>query len=106
MSKLAEIRQQLAAATPGPWFVEGRGIDALVRGNDATIVAKRHRLPGNVHNANATFIAASPENVAYLLQLVGTLASHLAIYVHAHQRGNSVPPHIEQKALVALEETK
>ncbi|PIB91257.1 hypothetical protein [Caulobacter sp. FWC2] len=48
--------------TPGPWFVEGSGVNALVRTHDDfAIVAKRHRLPGDVHEANARLIALAPE---------------------------------------------
>lgn len=47
--------------TPGPWAVDGDGIKALVRGSDATIVAVRHRLPSETHEANAHLIASAPE---------------------------------------------
>ena len=52
--------------TPGPWHVDGTGIRALVRGADLTVVALRHRLPGNIHEANARLIAAAPELLAAL----------------------------------------
>ena len=44
--------------TRGPWKTEGEGIHALIRGGDATIVAVRHRLPADVHEANARRIVA------------------------------------------------
>ena len=44
--------------TRGPWKTEREGIHALIRGGDATIVAVRHRLPADVHEANARRIVA------------------------------------------------
>ena len=44
--------------TRGPWKTEGEGIHAIIRGGDATIVAVRHRLPADVHEANARRIVA------------------------------------------------
>ena len=44
--------------TKGPWETEREGIHALIRGGDATIVAVRHRLPADVHEANARRIVA------------------------------------------------
>ena len=44
--------------TKGPWKTEREGIHALIRGGDATIVAVRHRLPADVHEANARRIVA------------------------------------------------
>ena len=44
--------------TKGPWKTEREGINALIRGGDATIVAVRHRLPADVHEANARRIVA------------------------------------------------
>lgn len=43
--------------TPGPWFVDGSGASAIVRGGDMTIVAVRHRLDKHTHEANAHIIA-------------------------------------------------
>jgi len=39
---------------------------------------------------------------ARLLARVEVLREPLAVYVHAHQTGNSVPPHIEAAARAAL----
>jgi alpha-D-ribose 1-methylphosphonate 5-phosphate C-P lyase len=50
--------------TPDPWKVEGVGINAIVRGADGTIVARRHRLPREVHEANAQLMAAAPALLA------------------------------------------
>lgn len=48
--------------TPGPWCVEGVGIRALVRaGTSGVIVAVRHRLSAQENEANARLIAAAPE---------------------------------------------
>lgn len=55
--------------TPGPWTVDGAGRWALVRGADMAIVATRHRLPGDVHEANARLIAAAPKMLAALEQV-------------------------------------
>ena len=44
--------------TKGPWKTEREGIHALILGGDATIVAVRHRLPADVHEANARRIVA------------------------------------------------
>lgn len=48
--------------TPGPWHVEGVGINALVgAGINGVIVAVRHRLRGAESEANMRLIAAAPE---------------------------------------------
>lgn len=57
-----------AQHTPGPWTVEGEGIRAIVRGADFTIVAVRHRLPKETHDANARLIAAAPDLLALAKQ--------------------------------------
>lgn len=62
-----------AAHTPGPWAVSGAGRHALVRGEDLTIVAVRHRLEGDVHEANACLIAAAPDLLEALEQLLDDL---------------------------------
>ncbi len=53
--------------TPGPWHVDEHG---AIRGGDLSIVATRHRLPMEVHTANAHLIAAAPE---LLFELRGVL---------------------------------
>lgn len=62
-----------AARTPGPWRVDGAGIDAIVRGGDGVIVAARHRLRGIEHEANVRLIAAAPELLQELTHLVRLL---------------------------------
>jgi len=47
--------------TKGPWSVDGDGVSALVRGGDATIVAIRHRLTAQTHEANAHLISSAPD---------------------------------------------
>lgn len=60
--------------TPGPWRLEGEGIKAMVRGDDATIVALRHRLPGPVNDANMRLIAAAPDLLAFAESVVTLFA--------------------------------
>jgi hypothetical protein len=47
--------------TPGPWSVDGEGIEAIVRGADGTIVAVRHRLRRAENEANMRLIASAPD---------------------------------------------
>lgn len=61
--------------TPGPWYVEGKGIAAVVRGGDMTIVAVRHRLPGRRHEDNAHLIASAPKLHEALAEFVPELQS-------------------------------
>lgn len=57
--------------TPGPWCVEGVGIGALVRARiNGVIVAVRHRLSAQEHEANARLIAAAPELLEALREAV------------------------------------
>lgn len=62
--------EQATKHTPGPWTVEGEGIRAIVRGADSTIVAVRHRLPKETHDANARLIAAAPRMLAELREIL------------------------------------
>jgi len=43
------------------------------------------------------------DEIERLRARVDALREPLAVYVHAHQTGNSVPPHIEAAARAALE---
>jgi len=52
--------------TPGPWRVDGDGRAAIIRGADMTIVSVRHRLPADVHFANARLIAAAPDMATFV----------------------------------------
>ena len=61
--------------TPGPWCVEGVGIRALVRaGINGVIVAVRHRLSAQEHEANARLIAAAPELLESVKALLGCMS--------------------------------
>ena len=51
----------------------------------------------------ARLLGMGGEREAKLLARVEALREPLAVYVHAHQTGNSVPPHIEAAARAALE---
>jgi hypothetical protein len=51
----------------------------------------------------ARLLGMSGEREAKLLARVDLLREPLAVYVHAHETGNSVPPHIEAAARAALE---
>ena len=59
--------------TAGPWAVDGKGSQAIVRANDLRIVSIRHRLDGDEHEANARLIAAAPD----LLEACQTFAEWL-----------------------------
>jgi uncharacterized coiled-coil protein SlyX len=48
-------------------------------------------------------LAELREEITRLRARVEVLREPLAVYVHAHQTGNSVPPHIEAAARAALE---
>lgn len=61
MGKVKPKREQ---HTPGPWVVDGTGIEALVRGADLSIVAARHRLSGDRHDADVRLVAAAPALLA------------------------------------------
>jgi hypothetical protein len=80
--------------TPGPWRMDGEGLKAMVRGEDATIVAVRHRLPAVVNEPNMRLIAAAPE----LLEALEALSR---MYSHAWDRADGgglmmLPPSIPQ----------
>jgi hypothetical protein len=59
--------------TEGPWFVDGAGARAMVRGADQTIVAVRHRLPADINEANMHRIAGAPALLHELKRLVAAL---------------------------------
>jgi hypothetical protein len=46
------------------------------------------------------------QEIERLRARVEVLREPLAVYVHAHQTGNSVPPHIEAAARAALKQAK
>lgn len=98
------ISQEAARAkhTPGPWHVDGRGIRALVRGADLTIVATRHMHRADKHMANARLIAAAPTLLEALQEMLG-LYLRLA---NSGDAGNWDPedeaPVIQSRAAIAL----
>ena len=54
--------------TPGPWYLDGEGIRALVRDANGVIVAARHRMPGHKNETNMRLIAAcDPDTIRELL---------------------------------------
>jgi len=44
--------------TPGAWYLDGEGVQALVRDANGVIVAVRHRMPGHKNETNMRLIAA------------------------------------------------
>jgi hypothetical protein len=56
-----------------------------------------------VERLRALVIDEAADEIERLRALVHSLRWPLAVYVHAHQTGNSVPPHIEARARAALE---
>ena len=84
--RVAEIRAELAAITPGPW-VHVNAITGLnyicVCGQSGDSVrhyvrASDSYAPQDSARSDAQFIARSPETVAYLLSRVETLEAHFA----------------------------
>lgn len=66
--------------------------------DDLQRVAARVRLQDdNWHLADMVEIAAAE---------IDRLRESLAIYIHAHATGNSVPPHIEEQASALVEEVE
>jgi cell division protein FtsB len=65
-------------------FVPGAALDGL----RLALEAENKKLRAEIEN---------------LRDRVEVLREPLAVYVHAHQTGNSVPPHIEAAARAALE---
>jgi hypothetical protein len=72
--------------TPLPWTTEGDGGRMLVRGSDATIVALRHRLPGEIHKANAELIVRSVNALPDLVKALEDARAFMADRIH--QDGN------------------
>lgn len=64
-----KIRKALAMGpTPGPWYLDGEGVRALVRDANGVIVAVRHRMPGHKNETNMRLIAAcDPDTIRELL---------------------------------------
>lgn len=73
------IRKALAMGpTPGPWYLDGEGIRALVRDANGVIVTVRHRMPGHKNETNMRLIAAcDPDTIRALLAERDQLAAAL-----------------------------
>jgi hypothetical protein len=56
-----------------------------------------------IFQGNSKFALSIASEIERLRARVEVLREPLAVYVHAHQTGNSVPPHIEAAARAALE---
>lgn len=74
-----KIRRALAMGpTPGPWYLNGEGVRALVRDANGVIVAVRHRMPGHKNETNMRLIAAcDPDTIRELLAERDQLAAAL-----------------------------
>lgn len=79
-----EVRKRLEAATPGPWWFDGRDIlTARVSGKERSIVVP---LPETFHHeqqvlaADAALIAHAPEDIAALLALLDEAKEALEDY--------------------------
>ncbi|MBL4753615.1 MAG: hypothetical protein JKY52_08505 [Flavobacteriales bacterium] len=104
MSKLDEIKDRLAKATPGPWAT-----DTVDYSEGVTIrTVKTHRMEGGVYSGiefpeviishggridetyveiskdNATFITNSPSDIQYLLDEVDRLREELECITYIH----------------------
>jgi hypothetical protein len=77
-----EIRDALAMGpTPGPWYLDGEGVRALVRDANGVIVAVRHRMPGHKNETNMRLIATcDPDTIRELLAERDALAKAAAKY--------------------------
>jgi hypothetical protein len=76
-------------------------------------IRERHELGERWRYGPSLICPKSHEDRAFLLNEITRLRARvevlrepLAVYVHAHQTGNSVPPHIEAAARAALKEAK
>lgn len=82
-ARIAEIRQQLEAATPGPFTARPNYYSSgmYVENSDGVIVAEVYeRLAGLTRaqaEAFAQMVAAAPENIQYLLDRVAELEHQL-----------------------------
>lgn len=80
-NRIAAIQERLSAATPGPWAVEGDkgfGHKVYQPGGWATLYVCGELHQGHDDGLNdATFIAAAPSDVAYLLDLARRQAAQI-----------------------------
>ena len=84
------IRAALAMGpTPGPWYLDGEGIRALVRDANGVIVAARHRMSGHKNETIMRLIAAcDPDTIRAPLAERDALAAKVASYERAEREIN------------------
>jgi hypothetical protein len=82
-----------AKHSPLPWKVDGDGVRAMVRADDATIVALRHRLPGDVNEANSAFIVRAVNAHDELVAALRPFASLLRHFDGRASRPTTGPIH-------------
>jgi len=69
--------------TPTPWYVSKEVSSfSSIRGEDMTIVATRHRLPRNIHEANMIFIVEAVNNHEAMKARVDELEKALGEIAH------------------------
>src|SRR6185295_2830793 len=104
MTDTKELRAKLAAVKLPlrgiPVFKYGKdtGLVGIVDETDDTV------LGFNIELERAALIVAAINALPGLLEEVELLRAYLAIYIHAHATGNSVPPHIDAEARAALKQ--
>ena len=89
--RLGEIEARLAKAEPGPWFLDADGVSVYyVFHNGDTL--DRDRLAES-SGADAEFIASTPADVAFLLDLARKQAATLEdlLYIAEHKADHSKP---------------
>ena len=95
LERAALKAEQQAAAEPVAW---GGVMD------NVSAIAARHA----EDEAEGPFVGRRSEQARLdrgkLLEEIARLRESLAIFVHAHSTGNSVPPHIEKKARALVKE--
>lgn len=83
-------------ATPLPWRRDGEDLKAMVRGDDATIVAVRHRLPSVINQPNMAYIVHSANAYPRLVEFVK----------HVSRLSSVVPYQLAEELLRDLGELK
>jgi hypothetical protein len=71
--------------------------------NDTIELVRHLRAMARYEHGDMTIADDAAAEIERLRARVDSLRWPLAVYVHAHQTGNSVPPHIEAAARAALE---
>jgi hypothetical protein len=70
--------------------------------NDTIELVRHLRAMARYEHGDMTIADDAAAEIERLRARVDSLRWPLAVYVHAHQTGNSVPPHIEAAARAAL----